>query len=413
METESALSAPLENIGFEKALKLSLEAAGILEPVAEHLDKLLGHVLAGSITAQADCPSIDSSLRDGFAVAASDLAGATSEHPVRLPIVGSLSAGSVASLEAGPGKAVQITTGAPIPAGADVVLPTEYCYTDNDHVFCSRPVTAGGYILERGADVRVGDLIAREGDVLTPSLIGLLAASGIIRAAIHPFPFVSLITTGDEVKLPGEPLAPGSLYASNMVALAAWSKRFGIHSRLMLVPDSEKAIKETVKKALSAAQTVIIIGGTGSGNRDFTGPVLSELGWRTIYSKVRMRPGKNTKFGLLDGIPVFCLPGGPSAAETAFLQIVLPCLLAMSKRSPRPFPLVEARFAGSLRKKKTGVMFLRGTVFTRDNETWVEPLRTGSRLKDMAASRALIMIPENCETVEQGGFVRVQIVEPS
>jgi len=209
-------------IGFKDALDLTLSNVSVGKTEFLPLSRLTGKILAEDVVAKVDCPSVSSSRKDGYAVVSSDVSEACSQAPVTLKVVGSLVAGSSRDLNIKRGQAVRITTGAPLPGGADAVLSEEFCRREKNAIIAHNTAEAGRNIHVRGRDIRRGETVAEKGGKLTPARIGLLAAAGLDGALVYKSPRVSVIATGDEVVLPGEPLRKGQLYASNMVTLCAW-----------------------------------------------------------------------------------------------------------------------------------------------------------------------------------------------
>jgi len=395
-------------IGFEEARTLTLGSVQPLPTVVEDLENLVGRVLAEDMTALVDCPSCDTSRKEGFAVVSSDVIGAGREKPIRLNQLGKLTAGTEHSFTVRPGTTVEVTTGAPIPEGAEAVLAVEFTRSEGDTVLCFRDAEPGRNVLKQGEDIRAGETVAGKGRELTPSAVGLLAAAGVHRARVYPYPCVSVISTGDEVVAPGRPLRPGLVYASNLAGLVSWLKIYGMSSYAEVVGDSKNRIRDAVERYLEHSQAIITVGGAWKSEKDLVVAVMEEMGWQEIYRGVRMSPGKATSFGLLGGKPVFCLSGSPSSAETAFLHIVLPALLTMAGIYRSPFPVEDARLVKPLTGDKNWTHFYQAKLSYKDDKTWVEPLACKSKLKAMAASEAVIILGEGKGAHTQGEIVKVQ-----
>ncbi|NNG07738.1 MAG: molybdopterin molybdenumtransferase MoeA, partial [Desulfobacteraceae bacterium] len=233
-------------IGFTEAHELTVSSvprAGT-EPLA--LDRLTGRICSEDIVSMVDCPSVDSSLKDGYAVISSDLKEGSAENLIRLNVTGQVIAGSSSKLAISNGQAIQITTGAPIPKGANAVLSSEFCHRRGDDIYCFNTAEPGRNIFRKGGDIRAGETIASKDDVLSPALIGLLASGGLEKVRVYKSPRVAVIATGDEVVAPGAPLAEGKLYASNMVEICSWLSLFGLSFRTRLVADSREEIESTI-----------------------------------------------------------------------------------------------------------------------------------------------------------------------
>lgn len=399
-------------IGFKEALELTLAnvRAGDTEIIS--LQQLPGRVLSEDAVARVDCPSVSTSRKDGYAVRSTDLAAASEQNPVSMQIIGQLAAGDIANLKVASGQAVRITTGAPLPEGADAVLSEEFSRKQEDKIAAHNTAEAGRNIHVRGADIRRGETIAAKDAKLTPALIGLLAAAGLDRAPVYKNPQVAVIATGDEVVAPGNPLPEGKLYASNMVALCAWLSVMGLPCTALLVADRKKEIEKAITRQLPEADVFLTSGGAWGSERDLILDVVEHLNWRGIYHRVRMGPGKPVAFGLLNDKPFFCLPGGPPSNEMAFLQLGLPALLKMKGDQAAPFPVAPARLTASVHGKKDWTDFIHARLEKREGQLWVQPARLKSGLQSMARKAALIIVPEARSELSAGETVDIQILSP-
>ena len=399
-----------EFLGYKEALELTLShvSPGSTETLA--LERLVGRTPAVDIVARVDCPSVSASRKDGFAVVAADLAQASEQNPVILKVLGSLTAGDRCQLAIHRGQTVRVTTGAPLPAGADAVLAEEFCRQDSDAIEAFNTADAGRNIQQQGRDIRIGDAIAARGVKLNPAQIGLLAAAGLAAAEVYKSPKVAVIATGDEVVAPGHRLEKGQLYASNMVEICAWLSQIGLPHVTELVADKKEDIKHAVEKHLSDVDAFLTSGGAWGSERDLILGVVAELNWQGIYHRVRMGPGKPVGFGLLEGKPLFCLPGGPSSNEMAFLQLGLPALLKMRGESPVAFPTIPANLTHSVTGKKDWTDFVHARLERRQGQLFVHPARIKSALQSMAQKEALIIIPEGREELAAGEIINIQLL---
>ncbi len=398
-----------EFIGYKEALKLTLAHVAFGKTEILPLDRLVGRILAADVVARVDCPSVSTSRKDGFAVVAADLSEADVQNPVRLNVLGNLSAGDRRQLEINSGQTVRVTTGAPLPEGANAVLSEEFCRHKPDVIEAFNTAEAGRNIHKRGRDIRQGETAAAKGAKLDPALVGLLAAAGLDSAKVHKYPRVAVIATGDEVVEPGRALRKGQLYASNMVEICAWLSQLGLPYLTELVDDKKEDIKNTIEKHLPAVDAFLTSGGAWGSERDLILDVVADLNWQGIYHRVRMGPGKPVGFGLLDDKPFFCLPGGPPSNEMAFLQLALPALEKMKGDHRFAFPTVSARLAQAVYGKKGWTDFIHARLENRDNELIVHPARIKSALQSMAQKEALIIIPEDCEELAAGEIVDIQL----
>lgn len=399
-------------IGFEEALELTLANVSVGEAEILPLARLTGKVLAEDVVAKVDSPSSTSSRKDGYAVASSDLVDASEKNPVELKIVGKLAAGDRVDLQITTGQVVRVTTGAPIPKGADAVLSEEFCDATADAITARGIAEAGRNLLKRGTDIRQGQRVAAKGEKLSPALIGLLAAAGWDRAAVYRLPKVAVIASGNEVVAPGEPLSDGKLYASNVVEIGSWLTSCGISYFAELVADNASKIQSAISGRLSEADVFITSGGAWGSEHDLMLDVVEKMGWQGIYRRVRMGPGKPVGFGLLEQKPFFILPGGPPSNEMAFLQLALPAIMKMRGDATFSFPVVRAQLAETVRGHKDWTQFIHARLEEDHHQLIVKPAKLKSRLISMARKDALIVIPEGWEEWVAGEVIEIQLLKP-
>ena len=403
-------------ISFKEALDLTLShvAAGKTESLP--LDQLNGKILAADIQSIVDCPSISTSRKDGYAAISADVSEASKQNPVKLNIVGSMTAGDMVDFDISRGQAARVTTGAALPESADAVISEEFCQRSEesaDILSVHNTAAAGRNILECGADIKKGELVARNGEKLSPAMIGLLASAGHDKAPVYHSPKVAVIATGDEVIAPGNPLSKGKLYASNMIELCAWLAEHRFSYTAELVNDSKTDIRAAITGQLPVADVFITSGGAWGSERDLIIKVAESLNWRGVYHRVRMGPGKPVGFGLIENKPIFILPGGPPSNEMAFLQLALPALLKIRGEPIVVFPVVQARLSDTVHGHKDWTDFIHAHLDDDKGQLIVRPAKLKSRLQSMARKEALISIPENRDEITAGERVEIQILEMS
>lgn len=299
--------------------------AAILPGPVEELPLLqaLGRYAARPVLATVPLPAFDNSMMDGYAVRAAD-----TENPAAwLPVVGEQPAGPVRGLAVGPGQAVRIFTGAPLPAGADAVIMQEDVDREGDAIRCREPVVPGESIRRAGGDLCQGQVLLKAGERLTAGRLGLLAAQGLAQVAVHAAPVVGVLSTGDELKPAGQPLAPGEIYNSNGLMLQALLAEQGItQSRALHSADTLEATVAALENLLADCDAVLLSGGVSVGDHDQVKPALARLGiWPELW-RVKVKPGKPFLFACHGGKRIFGLPGNPVSSFVTCRLFVKPAL---------------------------------------------------------------------------------------
>jgi len=402
------------SLGLEQALTITLEHIRPLAVETLQLGECTDHVAASDLYARVDSPSTDSSLKDGYAVVSNEVADATPEKPVRLKLAGHLAPGGKTDLELKPGTTVRILTGARIPAGADAVLSEEFARTDGNDVLVMNFAEPGRNILPRGMDVESQKCITQRGQQISPGIAGLIAAAGHSTVPVFKNPTVAIIGTGDEIVAPGEPLAEGKLYASNIMTINAWCKRYRMKTVMRVVHDDFDTITSTIKTLSAGADAVITSGGAWTGDRDLVAKTLEGLGWQQYFHRIRIGPGKAVGFGILDKKPVFILPGGPSSNLMGFLQIALPGLLALAGHARPALPRIQARLAADLEgRQRDWTNFFFGRLEEEEGFPVFYPSKDSSRsrLRAIAEADAIACIPEGQGYLKKGSMVLVQVLK--
>lgn len=307
------------------------------------LELSLDQVLAQDITAVMDSPPFDNSSMDGYAVRAAEAcAGARLRVQERAQ-----PAGGDLGLSIESGEAIRIFTGAAIPAGADAVIMQEDVDREGQFITIREGVERGENLRVRGGDVCTGQILLRRGEVLSPVKIALLASQGLPEVPVRTKPLVHIVTTGDEVVDPGEPLLPGEIYNSNSPMLQTAVARAGAVGGASHAIDDPGLLRDTLAGAISAADLVIIVGGVSMGERDYVKEVLGELGVVTEFWRVNVKPGKPFLFGTHpDGTLVFGLPGNPVSAYVTFSLFVAPVIRRLRGHESEPSSVGLGTVAG-------------------------------------------------------------------
>jgi len=376
-------------------------------PIGECADRLAAETLCATVNS----PSVDASLKDGYAVRSAEIENASTDNPVRLRILGTAAAGLPATEKVLEGGAIRILTGAGIPEGADAVVAEEFVRVEKEDIAITKTAEPGRNIFSKGADVALGEQMCAPGDRLTPGALGILAAAGFGEIPVYRRPCVAMIATGDEVVAAGRPLPEGKLYASNLVTLNAWCRRYGMGTMLQIVRDEKETLRSCIETAIGSCDALLTSGGAWTGDRDLVAKILDELGWKKYFHRIRIGPGKAVGFGMLGGKPVFVLPGGPPSNLTAFLQIALPGLLKLCGHADPHLPRVSAALCQDLSvRAEDWTQFIFGRLHADDGPMLFSPLELKSRLQSMAMATAVACVPEGVTLLPKGAVVRVQLL---
>ena len=391
-------------ISVEQHLGRILQSVRALPPFDLGVLEAQGCVLAVDVAAQGQLPGFTNSAMDGYAVHAADLEGASPESPVVLPVVNDIAAGNTNALSLATGQTMRIMTGAPLPRGADAVVPVEQTDGGVVHVALLTAPAPGQHVRHEGEDVRAGELLLRAGTLLGPGQIALLAAAGIARVRVVPKPRVVVLSTGDELVEPGREPGFGQIVDSNSVMLTAAVRAVGATPfRVGGVPDDARQLMESLESQLVRADVIITTGGVSMGAFDTVKEVLSRVG-TVQFDKVAMRPGMPQGFGVLgeEQVPVFTLPGNPVSALVSFHVFVAPALRAMAGRPEKAWPpgFVPA-VAGESWASVDGKMEFSRVVFDGDRVRLAGG-QGSHMLGALAAAEALAVVPPEVSEVYEG-----------
>jgi len=390
-----------------------------LEPmpaVPQQLLEALDLACAEDVVAPISLPSFDNSAMDGYAVRAEDLRGASPDSSVTLPVVGEIGAGQARLLALGPGAAAKIMTGAPVPQGADAVVPYEWTDRGADSVRIEQAPDQGQHIRPAGDDVAEGDLLVEAGELLGPRRLGLLASVGRATVLAAQRPRVVILSTGSELREPGGQLGHDSIFDGNSFLLAAAARRAGaIAYRVGIVPDEPAAFLAALHDQLVRADVVITSGGVSQGDYDVVKAALTPEGvW---FGPVAMQPGKPQGYGRVgeDRVPIFTLPGNPVSAYISFHVFVLPALRKLMGKKPYAVPTLRARLTRSLSSPAGRQQYRRGQMGADHRGAYVELVGgAGSHLVgDLASADCLIVVPAEVTAIEAGETVEVLMLEES
>lgn len=387
---------------------LSRDAVSSIEPVA--LTAALGRVLARDVVAGVDVPPDDNSAMDGYALQASDW-----RDGVALPVSQRITAGMAGEpLQAG--TLARIFTGAPIPAGADAVVMQEEARETSGGVVLEGPVAAGSNLRPRGQDIARGATVLKAGHRLQPQDLGVVASVGIGAISVLRRVRVAVLSTGNELREPGDQLAPGQLFNSNRYTLCGLLQTLGVDVvDGGIAPDNLDNTITLLAELAQRVDLVITTGGVSAGEEDHVRAAIEKLGRITIY-KLAIKPGKPLTYGRLgnghDATPIFGLPGNPAAVFVTFLLVVRPYLLALQGVVAEALPAFPVRAAFDWLDAGKRAEYLRARVAIRDGEIWVDIARNQSSGVLSAASwaNALAVVPIG-KTVARGDLVEVLLLD--
>ena len=376
----------------------------------------LGCVLAEDVLAQDDLPPFYNSGMDGYAVRADDVQDAGRDSPVTLSVVADIAAGHPSDVTIGPGQAARIMTGAPVPAGADAVVPVEV--TDGGgslsaQVAIFQKAKRGEYVRPAGDDVRRGDRVLGAGAVIRPAEIALLAALGMPQVRVIRRPRVAILATGDELVEPGEQLLPGQIRNANGWGTAALVMRYGgVPIQLGIARDAADDLRARLAGGLAAnADLFVVSAGVSVGAYDLVKDVVTSEGELSFW-RVRMRPGKPLAFGQYHNVPFFGLPGNPVSAMLTLEQFVRPTIIRMSGRANWQKPVLEVELAEAVTSDGRET-YARAWV-RREGHRYVARLSGGQAsnvLSALVAANALVIVPDGQTRVEAGARVSAQMLE--
>jgi len=413
-------------ISVEQALEKILSYVDVLGEEQNPILDCLGQVLAEDVYSNINIPPLDNSAMDGYAVQSRDTYGADQQSPRFLSVIDTVTAGSIPKHEVKPGTAIRIMTGAIIPKGADSVVQFE----DTDEaqhkgssakigILCK--VEAGLNIRRAGEDITAGSIVLRQGTVIRPSEVGVLASLGRTTATVIRRPVVAILATGDELVDINQPLVAGKIYNSNTYSLAALVQRYGgIPKILGIALDGEDSLIAKLRHGLDA-DMLITSGGVSMGDYDVVKDVLAKEGEIAFWT-VRMKPGKPLAFGTIKGvskdgtvrnIPLLGLPGNPVSSMVTFELFARPAILKMMGKRNLAKPAVEAVIEDSIVNSDGRRIFTRAIVEKRGGQYFARltgPQGSGI-LTSMTSANGLVIVPEDKARIEKGNAVQVVMLD--
>jgi len=401
---------PLDDVRAHVAAAIRRLPVVSVEPGAAQ-----GLVTADPVIAREPVPPFANSAMDGYAVRAADTEGATGDAPVRLRVVGELPAGAAPTVAVGPGEAIRIMTGAPVPDGADAIVMVEVTEReDGDRVAIGAAATAGDHVRPAGGDVQPGDEVIAAGTVLGAAHIGVLASVGVGSVSVVRRARVGVLSTGDELLAPGAPVTPGKIRDANRPMLLALVAEAGCEAvDLGIARDDEAVITAAIERGIAECDAVLTSGGVSVGDYDFVKAVLDRLGTMHWF-QVAIRPAKPFAFGVVGAneTPVFGLPGNPVSSLVSFELFARPALRTMMGRPDAARPVVTAVAGEALHRRRDGRMYLDRVLVTREGGQLVVRrvgVQASNVLSATATANGLTLLPDG-EGVDAGEPVPVMLL---
>ncbi|HYJ66721.1 MAG TPA: gephyrin-like molybdotransferase Glp [Nocardioidaceae bacterium] len=413
MDAHSATGTGLRSV--DEQLRRVLDALAPLSPYDQPLLEATGLPICEDITSPIDLPLFTNSAMDGYAVRYADVAEASDERPIHLPVVGEAAAGTSKPYALAPGAAMRIMTGAPLPSGADCVVPVEVTDDGRAEVQIYGRPRPDQHVRFAGEDIRSGDVVLREGAILDARETGLIAAVGRSQVRARPRPRVVVISTGSELREPGTGLDFDSIYDSNSYMLAAAAKAAGaIAYRVGIVSDQQQEFSDALSDQLVRADLVVTSGGVSKGDYDVVKDVLSRLG-TVEFVEVAMQPGKPQGFGYVgeDETPIFTLPGNSVSAFVSFEVFVVPALRRMMGRMPYRRPLVRALLTEEVATPGNRRKYVRAQFEVTARGATVTPVGAQSShlIGSLAHANCLIVVPEETTSLRADQTVNAMVLD--
>ena len=412
-------------LSVEEAYERIMAHFSPLETEGKPILEALGQLLAEDVVSPFQLPPLDNSAMDGYAVRYQDIAGASPSSPRVLGVISQVAAGQMPTQEVSEGSAIRIMTGAPVPGGADTVVPFE----DTDEmkrkgkslslgeIGILQELPRGSHVRPAGEDVQKDEVVLRKGTPLRPSEIGVLASLGIQVVGVIRRPVVAILATGDELLNMGEPMEPGKIYDSNSCSLAASVLKYGGIPRVLgIARDNLEDMNQKLSEG-TTADLLITSAGVSKGDYDIVKDVLMERGQVSFWS-VRMRPAKPLAFGTIYGpggklVPHLGLPGNPVSAMVAFGEFARPAILRMLGKTRLELPIVQAVLEGPIYNVDERRVFARVEVTKRDGRYYANP--TGPQgsniLTSMSKANGLAICPEDIPMMEAGQTANVKMLD--
>ncbi|NLI92090.1 MAG: molybdopterin molybdotransferase MoeA [Peptococcaceae bacterium] len=403
-----------KNISLEEAQSLLFERCMPVSRETINLSDALGRVLSENIIAKENIPPFARSPFDGYAFRAEDTSKASKGNPVILEVIEEVPAGSYPRESVVSGKAVKILTGAPIPEGADAVIKYEETEVNGNLVSIFSSFKSGENVVPAGEDVAMDEMIAPKGMVVSPPIIGLMAALGISQVPVYKRPKIAIISTGDELLDISEPLRPGMIRNSNSYTLAAYCREIGADPVILgTVGDRVEDVGAMIQRGLDEADMVISTGGVSVGDYDVVGEAVSSIGAETLYWKIETKPGSPNLAAVKDDKVILSLSGNPAAALVIFHLLGVSFIKKLAGYTDYLLPQIEVKLKHNFRKASPRRRFLRGKLVIENGTAWME--MTGGQgngvLRSLVGCNLLAEIPAGSEPQPAGSKLKAYLLQ--
>lgn len=392
-------------VPLEEAVKRIYEAVKPLAETECDLEEADGTILLENFQAQYDQPPFPRSPLDGYALRGEETKGASQENPVVFQVVDKLCAGDRSSVHVGAGQAVRIMTGAMIPEGANAVIRQEDTDLGEKQVSIWEEVKPYDNYCFQGEDYHAGDILVKEGTRLNYITIGILASGGKDRVKVRKIPQISLITTGNELIAPGEPMDRGKIYNTNQYLIRSRLREWGISCRAIQIADDAESVEKAILSELKQSDGVITTGGVSVGEKDILNEVLPRISERILFGGLELKPGSPTKCAIVNGKPVLALSGNPFAAAAVLELLGRTVVSALMGSRWLECKQQTAEMENDFLKKSPQRRFLRG--FYENGTVHIPEGHSSGQIRSFAGCNCMIDIPKGSETLKKGEKVNV------
>ena len=390
-----------ELVSVAQARALILSSVSRVLPVVKEVSNSAGLAIAEDIFSPLDIPAFDQSSMDGYAIYAEDIRSL-------LPVQGIMAAGHAQPETLQRNHAMRIFTGAPLPAGSDTIVMQEKVILSSSGIQITDPnIEKGTHVRKRGSELKKNELVLKKGTVITAPVAGLLASLGFSSVPVYPRLSITIIATGNELQMPGQPLEEGQSYESNTVFLQAALKLFAEDSNTVLfVEDNLEKIHDVLSAAICRSDLVILTGGVSVGDYDFVRKAADHTGVHCKFHRVKQKPGKPLYFGIKEKTIVFGLPGNPASVVSCFYEYVLPAIRFMLHLPQEE--LLTATLKNDFKKVKGLTQFLKA--YIEDGEVEILDAQESYRLRSFSSANCLVALDENRLSFEKGETVTVRLL---